>query len=48
MHGEFDDVPYDRVLRDLWRAHPGLFDDATTFVSGSLERDAPTSGRWAR
>jgi transglutaminase-like putative cysteine protease len=41
-HGEFDDLPYDRVITDLRAAHPDLFagpDDASV-VRGSLIADA--------
>ncbi|MGW9453891.1 transglutaminase-like domain-containing protein [Streptomyces sp. NPDC055632] len=42
VHGEFDDLPYDRVLADLRAAHPGLFRDgsADSFADGSLVADA--------
>ncbi|MFI7011261.1 transglutaminase family protein [Streptomyces sp. NPDC050145] len=42
FHGEFDDLPYERILADLRVAHPRLFEsgDATAFAAGSLEADA--------
>ncbi|WP_229397743.1 transglutaminase-like domain-containing protein [Micromonospora okii] len=39
-HGEFSDLPYDRIVRDLRIAHPGLFAATMRVVDGSLERDA--------
>lgn len=39
-HGEFDDVPYDRIIRDLHAAHPRLFGSGTSFADGSLVADA--------
>ncbi|MGW0737590.1 transglutaminase-like domain-containing protein [Streptomyces sp. NPDC002851] len=41
-HGEFDDLPYERVLADLRAAHPGLFADgaADRFAAGSLTGEA--------
>lgn len=37
-HGEFDDLPYERVVDGLRRAHPGIFADpgSTRLVAGSL------------
>ena len=47
-HGEFDDLPYDRVLTGLRAAHPALFASPTRFATGSLVADAgrttPTEG----
>lgn len=41
FHGEFDDLPYARVIADLRAAHPGLFEgECPRFVGGSLARDA--------
>ncbi|MFJ8888515.1 transglutaminase family protein [Streptomyces sp. NPDC102402] len=42
FHGEFDDLPYERVLADLRIAHPRLFRSggAAAFAAGSLEADA--------
>ncbi|HWH00620.1 MAG TPA: transglutaminase-like domain-containing protein, partial [Pilimelia sp.] len=40
-HGEFDDVPFDRMVRGLRAAHPRLFATATTLAAGSLVA-APT------
>lgn len=40
VHGEFDDVPYERIIGDLRTAHPRLFDGGTTTVAGSLRADA--------
>ncbi|WP_210589312.1 transglutaminase family protein [Streptomyces sp. GESEQ-35] len=40
-HGEFDDLPYERVIGDLRTAHPRLFDAAgERFAEGSLVREA--------
>ncbi|MGQ0840992.1 transglutaminase-like domain-containing protein [Actinokineospora sp.] len=39
-HGEFDDVPYDRMIADMRAAYPGLIDAGGRFVRGSLARDA--------
>ncbi|MER5466686.1 transglutaminase-like domain-containing protein [Streptomyces sp. NPDC002668] len=41
FHGEFDDLPYTRVVEDLRRNHPGLLRAGTTgFAEGSLVQDA--------
>lgn len=40
VHGEFDDLPYDRVLTGLRSAHPDLFASPTRFAAGSLVADA--------
>lgn len=40
VHGEFDDVPYERILTDLRAAHPLLLDASSRVVPGSLVRDA--------
>jgi transglutaminase-like putative cysteine protease len=40
IHGEFADLPYDRVLTGLQAAHPGLFGDTEHLVEGSLIADA--------
>ncbi|MGP4001276.1 transglutaminase-like domain-containing protein [Streptomyces sp. 8N706] len=41
LHGEFDDLPYDRVIADLRTAHPRLLSaDGTGITEGSLVRDA--------
>jgi hypothetical protein len=42
-HGEFADLPYDRVVTGLRAAHPGLFGDAEHLVEGSLIADARTA-----
>lgn len=42
-HGEFADLPYDRVVTSLRAAHPGLFGDAEHLVEGSLIADARTT-----
>lgn len=39
VHGEFDDLPYERILADLRRAHPGLLDASSRVVAGSLAGD---------
>lgn len=39
VHGEFDDLPYDRVIADLRAAHPLLFARSTRFTGGSLVGD---------
>lgn len=39
-HGEFDDVPHERMLADLRAAHPGLIDADGRVTGGSLARDA--------
>lgn len=39
VHGEFDDLPYDRIITDLRAAHPLLFAHRTRFTGGSLIRD---------
>ncbi|AZM44482.1 transglutaminase-like superfamily protein [Streptomyces sp. WAC 06738] len=41
-HGEFDDLPYERVLDGMRAAHPGIFADPTStrLVTGSLHADA--------
>lgn len=41
-HGEFDDLPYDAVLADLHRAHPGLFVRPAALAAGSLITEAGT------
>jgi hypothetical protein len=40
-HGEFDDLPYDRVLNGLRQAHPGLFAGPVRFRAGKLATEAP-------
>lgn len=40
MRGEFDDVPYERMLTDLRTVYPGLIDDDGRITGGSLARDA--------
>lgn len=40
QHGEFADVPYDRLLTGLRTAHPGIFATEDTFTTGSLVADA--------
>jgi transglutaminase-like putative cysteine protease len=40
-HGEFDDLPYDRVLNGLRQAHPGLFTGPERFRGGKLANEAP-------
>ncbi|GAA2118190.1 transglutaminase domain-containing protein [Streptomyces synnematoformans] len=41
-HGEFDDLPYERVIDGIRGAHPGIFagPDSTRLVAGSLHADA--------
>ncbi|MEV6175001.1 transglutaminase-like domain-containing protein [Streptomyces sp. NPDC051954] len=40
-HGEFDELPYERVIGDLRTAHPRLFDAAgERFAEGSLAGEA--------
>lgn len=39
-HGEFADLPYDRLLDGLRAAHPGIFATDNTFTTGSLVADA--------
>jgi transglutaminase-like putative cysteine protease len=43
-HGEFDDLPYDKILDGLRAAHPRLFAGPTAFASGSLLADARPAG----
>ncbi|MET8082278.1 transglutaminase-like domain-containing protein [Streptomyces sp. NPDC005303] len=46
-HGEFDDLPYERVVAELRTAHPGLLSaDGSGFAEGSLVREAepPAAG----
>ncbi|WP_436498896.1 transglutaminase-like domain-containing protein [Actinokineospora sp. HUAS TT18] len=38
-HGEFPDLPYDRVIAGLRAAHPKLFDEPERFAAGSLVAD---------
>ncbi len=40
VHGEFDDVPHQRLLADLRAAHPRLLDADDRVVAGSLPREA--------
>lgn len=42
-HGEFDDLPYDRVVGGLREAHPKLFDSAEVIKRGSLVAEAGRS-----
>jgi transglutaminase-like putative cysteine protease len=44
IHGEFDDFPHARVLADVRAAHPGLLDESSRCVGGSLQRDAGVPG----
>jgi transglutaminase-like putative cysteine protease len=39
-HGEFDDVPYDKVVGGIRTAHPRLFESHETTARGSLVADA--------
>ncbi|MGP4020972.1 transglutaminase-like domain-containing protein [Saccharopolyspora sp. 5N708] len=39
MHGEFDDLPHDRLLAGLRAAHGRLLDESGRVVDGSLIRD---------
>ena len=39
-HGDFSDLPYDRVITGLRAAHPRLFDEPERFAAGSLIADA--------
>ncbi|MCS0602266.1 transglutaminase-like domain-containing protein [Streptomyces sp. LP11] len=40
-HGEFDDLPYERVIGELKTVHPRLFSaDGTRFTEGSLAGEA--------
>lgn len=41
VHGEFDDLPYEKIINGLRRAHPKLFADAVRMRSGSLAAEAP-------
>lgn len=43
VHGEFSDLPYDRVITGLRTNHPKLFDAPARFVRGSLVTDARPS-----
>lgn len=49
VHGEFDDLPHERIITGLRSAHPGLFAWPTLpvgplrFVEGSLARDGAES-----
>jgi transglutaminase-like putative cysteine protease len=40
-HGEFDDLPYQRLVDGMRGAHPGIFDgpESTRLVTGSLHAD---------
>ena len=38
-HGEFDDLPYERVVNGLRGAHPGLFAGPLRFRGGAMETD---------
>ncbi|HVK24123.1 MAG TPA: transglutaminase-like domain-containing protein [Actinokineospora sp.] len=38
-HGEFPDLPYERVIAGLRAAHPKLFDEPHKFAAGSLVAD---------
>jgi transglutaminase-like putative cysteine protease len=40
QHGEFADVPYERLLAGLRAAHPAIFATENTFTTGSLVADA--------
>jgi hypothetical protein len=42
-HGVFDDLPYDRVVTGLRRAHPRIFEGSTRVRSGSLVAEAVSS-----
>lgn len=42
IRGEFDDVPYDAVVRGIKAAHPLLFDSSHTTAAGSLADEATT------
>lgn len=39
-HGEFEDLPYERVLTDLRRAHPRLFASPAELTGGRLRDEA--------
>lgn len=39
-HGEFDDVPYDKVVGGIRQAHPRLFENEDKTAAGSLVADA--------
>ncbi|MEO3763975.1 transglutaminase-like domain-containing protein [Streptomyces sp. B8F3] len=41
-HGEFDDLPYERLIAGMRAAHPGIFaaPGSTRLVAGSLHADA--------
>ncbi|WP_407563174.1 transglutaminase family protein [Streptomyces sp. 184] len=41
-HGEFDDLPYERLITGMRAEHPGIFagPDSTRLVTGSLHADA--------
>lgn len=39
VHGEFADLPYERVITGLRTAHPKLFDEPDRFMAGSLVAD---------
>jgi transglutaminase-like putative cysteine protease len=49
MHGEFDDVPYPKVISGIKQAHPRLFASSLATAAGSLEAEvaapaAPAAG----
>ncbi|GAA2659054.1 MULTISPECIES: transglutaminase family protein [Actinosynnema] len=44
-HGEFDDVPYERVVGGIREAHPRLFASRDTTARGSLVADAVAGTR---
>jgi transglutaminase-like putative cysteine protease len=41
FHGEFDDLPYGRVVGDMRRAHPKLFAEPVRTRAGALAGEAP-------
>ncbi|RJQ75786.1 transglutaminase domain-containing protein [Pseudonocardiaceae bacterium YIM PH 21723] len=44
MHGDFDDVPYERVVEGIRQAHPLLFPESVTVTApGSLVDEADSS-----
>jgi len=47
MHGEFRDLPYDKVIDGLQKGHPQLFEGSCTFASGSMVADVKMQRRKA-
>src|SRR5690349_9215817 len=48
LHGEFTDLPYDQVVDGIRSAHPRIFADASTTVTGSMVADARAQTKESR